>query len=155
MMPTLSFTVFLLFCAHLYTPILASPHGTLVSNSTTSAATPIVTPRPSHKLRSAPPLEKREDSDGAETCGYHDGDPDRPRTAEDGFVCRIDTERGLWGFCPETVIAASDCGLAGNCVDRHKCTRGCGKTGTSGITTFTWCVNHHPHGLARFILLQN
>ena len=47
-------------------------------------------------------------------------------------------KNGLWGFCPTTVISASDCGLAGNCVDSHACTAGCGIKNVASITTFTW-----------------
>lgn len=124
------------------TPISASPHGTFDTRNATSAADPVVTQPPLHSLAlGSSGLRKRQDDEDGETCGFHNGDPDRPRTAENGFDCRIDTERGLWGFCPTTVIAASDCGLAGNCVDRHDCSRGCGISGTSGITTFTWYVD--------------
>ncbi|KAI0844234.1 hypothetical protein F5Y00DRAFT_249195 [Daldinia vernicosa] len=51
------------------------------------------------------------------TCGYQDGDPLKPRTAEPGYDCRIDTAAQLWGFCPTTVQNPSDCGLAGACAD--------------------------------------
>lgn len=74
------------------------------------------------------------------TCGFRDGDANQPRTANPGFDCRVDTQHALWGFCPTTVIVATDCGLAGNCVDSHSCSNGCGITGTPGITTFTWYV---------------
>lgn len=77
----------------------------------------------------------------ATTCGYKDGDPNQPRTAADGWACRVDTALGLWGFCPETVISARDCGLAGVCVDSHSCTAGCGRlTDRADITTFSWSV---------------
>ncbi|KAM0461765.1 hypothetical protein ACHAO4_000950 [Trichoderma viride] len=52
------------------------------------------------------------------TCGFQNGDPNKMRTADPGFDCRVDTMNGLWGFCPVTVIAATDCGLAGSCVDQ-------------------------------------
>ena len=74
------------------------------------------------------------------TCGFKDGDAGQPRTANSGFDCRVDTMHAIWGFCPTTVIAATDCGLAGNCVDSHDCSTGCGIKGTPGITTFTWYV---------------
>lgn len=74
------------------------------------------------------------------TCGFKDGDANQPRTANAGYDCRVDTQHALWGFCPTTAISASDCGLAGNCVDPHSCSNGCGITGTPGITTFTWYV---------------
>ncbi|KAI1037873.1 hypothetical protein LB505_001479 [Fusarium chuoi] len=82
-------------------------------------------------------LEPREISTELSTCGYLDGDPKKKRTADSGFNCRIDTRNGLWGFCPTTVLTASDCGLAGSCVDRHDCSDGCGMTGSKGLTTFT------------------
>ncbi|EWZ39290.1 uncharacterized protein FOBCDRAFT_320435 [Fusarium oxysporum Fo47] len=71
------------------------------------------------------------------TCGYLDGDRKKKRTADSGFNCRVDTRNGLWGFCPTTVLTASDCGLAGSCVDRHDCSDGCGMTGSKDLTTFT------------------
>ncbi|KAI1654918.1 hypothetical protein F4813DRAFT_368877 [Daldinia decipiens] len=51
------------------------------------------------------------------TCGYQDGDPSKPRTAEPDYDCRIDTAAQLWGFCPTAIRNLSDCGLAGACVD--------------------------------------
>ncbi|KAI1388053.1 uncharacterized protein F4822DRAFT_444509 [Hypoxylon trugodes] len=82
-------------------------------------------------------LEQRAVTTELSTCGYVDGDPSKIRTAEPGYDCRIDITKGLWGFCPTTVISASDCGLAGVCVDQSDCSEGCGLTGTEGITTFT------------------
>ena len=72
------------------------------------------------------------------TCGYLSGDPNKPRTANSGFDCRTDIARGLWGFCPTTVIEASDCGLAAACVDAHACNNGCGPLDDTSLTTFTW-----------------
>ncbi|EOA82826.1 uncharacterized protein SETTUDRAFT_56043, partial [Exserohilum turcica Et28A] len=70
------------------------------------------------------------------TCGYLNGDPQSARTAAYGYGCRVDTARGLWGFCPTSVILAEDCGLAGFCVDDHSCTAGCGSFFNQiGITT--------------------
>ena len=43
------------------------------------------------------------------------------RVAKPGFDCRVDAQRGLWGFCPTRVIYASDCGLAGYCFDNFSC----------------------------------
>lgn len=67
------------------------------------------------------------------------GDVSKTRTANPGYDCRIDLSAKLWGFCPTTVIAASDCGLAGSCVDNHACSKGCGFTNLD-LTTFTWYV---------------
>lgn len=85
---------------------------------------------------SFPAFRKR--ADGESTCGFDGGVASLFRTAAPGFDCRFDTAHGLWGFCPTTVISATDCGLAGNCVDSNTCTDGCGMTGVAGITTFTW-----------------
>jgi hypothetical protein len=83
-------------------------------------------------------IERRQDASQLSTCGYYNGDPTKPRTAGPGDDCRFDTLHALWGFCPTTVIAATDCGLAGNCVDSYDCSNGCGMFGTPTITTFTW-----------------
>ncbi|KAK0701399.1 hypothetical protein B0T21DRAFT_263208, partial [Apiosordaria backusii] len=68
---------------------------------------------------------------------FSTGDASKTRTANNGFDCRIDLVHDLWGFCPTSVISATDCGLAGSCVDKHKCSKGCGFTNPS-LTTFTW-----------------
>ncbi|KAF4785904.1 hypothetical protein HER10_EVM0011311 [Colletotrichum scovillei] len=82
-------------------------------------------------------LKRRQAVSVTSVCGYYNGDPEKARTADPGFGCRLDIDRGLWGFCPTTVISAKDCGLAGNCVDSQNCKSGCGKTGIAGLTTFT------------------
>jgi hypothetical protein len=75
------------------------------------------------------------------TCGYGNGDPDDPRTADPGYGCRVDTANGLWGFRPISVISAKDCGLVGMCIDSHSCTSGCGRlSNRADVTTFTWSV---------------
>ncbi|KAK0650039.1 hypothetical protein B0T16DRAFT_411067 [Cercophora newfieldiana] len=74
------------------------------------------------------------------TCGYVDGDPSKPRIAPQGFNCRVDTLNGLWGFCPTTVRAATDCGLGGFCFDAGPCSTGCGRASLRNnpkITTWT------------------
>jgi hypothetical protein len=68
------------------------------------------------------------------------GDATKTRTANGGFDCRVDLLHDLWGFCPNTVVAATDCGLAGSCVDSFGCSKGCGFTDGS-FTTFTWYVS--------------
>lgn len=76
-------------------------------------------------------------------CGYEDGDPLKSWGGPPGYNCRVDTANGLWGFCPTTVIVATDCGLGGYCFDQSSCTSGCGVlSGISSITTWTWYV--HP-----------
>lgn len=82
--------------------------------------------------------KRREDTVTKSTCGYETGDPTKPRSAEIGYACRVDTKNALWGFCPQTVIQASDCGLAGACVDIHDCHSVCGISDDSAITTFSW-----------------
>ncbi|KAH8660437.1 hypothetical protein BX600DRAFT_523389 [Xylariales sp. PMI_506] len=83
-------------------------------------------------------LHPRDTITSSVTCGYENGDPSEPRTANAGYDCRVDVTLGLWGFCPTTVILASDCGLAGVCQDNYSCTDGCGNlAGVFGITTFT------------------
>ncbi|ERT03377.1 hypothetical protein HMPREF1624_01691 [Sporothrix schenckii ATCC 58251] len=71
------------------------------------------------------------------TCGYLDGNASAPRSAQPGFDCRIDTQHGIWGFCPTTVIAATDCGLAAACSDSGTCTSICEFNAASGLTTIT------------------
>ncbi|KAH7236240.1 hypothetical protein BKA59DRAFT_459783 [Fusarium tricinctum] len=82
-------------------------------------------------------IEQRAISTELSTCGYLNGNPDKKRTADSGYNCRVDTKNGLWGFCPTTVLTASDCGLAGSCVDNHDCSDGCGMTDSEDLTTFT------------------
>ncbi|KAH6695171.1 hypothetical protein F5X68DRAFT_29020 [Plectosphaerella plurivora] len=82
-------------------------------------------------------LQKRSITTELSTCGYFKGDPNRPRTADSGYNCRIDVRNGLWGFCPTSVVAASDCGLAGSCYDTARCSTGCGMTERTDLTTFS------------------
>ena len=84
------------------------------------------------------------------TCGYLNGDASKPRTADSGFDCRVDTKNAIWGFCPTTILAVSNCGLVGGCVDAHACDSGCGISGDPTVTTFTWFVNPFAPGLAIF-----
>jgi hypothetical protein len=72
-------------------------------------------------------LEGREAITALSTCGFRDGDPAKSWVASDGFNCRVDTLHGIWGFCPTTVIAATDCGLGGFCFDAGPCRTGCGR----------------------------
>ncbi|KAK4110389.1 hypothetical protein N656DRAFT_714103 [Canariomyces notabilis] len=68
---------------------------------------------------------------------FGSGDATNIRTANPGFDIRVDLLHDIWGFCPTSVIAATDCGLAGSCVDRFRCTKGCGFP-NGQLTTFTW-----------------
>lgn len=119
-------SILFLFLISFYTPGLASPYGTVTPTRPVSSAEPIITPPPLLNFERHIALKKRQDRKHFKTCGYYDGDPERPWIAPRGFNCRIDTADGLWGFCPSTVNAASDCGLHGYCFDRHDCTTGCG-----------------------------
>jgi hypothetical protein len=86
--------------------------------------------------------DKRQGASVMTACGYKDGDPDGPRTAEPGFDCRFDTSNGIWGFCATDIKALTSCGLAGYCVDAHSCSTGCGSlVSRTDITTVTWYVN--------------
>jgi hypothetical protein len=93
-------------------------------------------------------LDKRQAAAPVTTCGYGNGDPKDPRTADPGYGCRVDTANGLWGFCPTSVISAKDCGLAGMCMDSHSCTSGCGKLlDRADVTTFSWLVTPSLHAV--------
>ncbi|KAK3950015.1 hypothetical protein QBC32DRAFT_218365 [Pseudoneurospora amorphoporcata] len=82
------------------------------------------------------------------------GDSSKTRTANPGYDCRIDLSAKLWGFCPTTVIAASDCGLAGSCVDNHACSKGCGFT-NQDLTTFTCKDPGNDYCSTAFLTLSN
>lgn len=107
-------------------------------------ALPTVTPTPrllTLTRRNETEVQKRAITTELSTCGYLNGDSDLVRTANSGYVCRVDTKNALWGFCPNTVLSATDCGLAGSCFDKKDCSKGCGKTDSQDLTTFTWFVN--------------
>jgi hypothetical protein len=89
------------------------------------------------------------------TCGYLNGDPKLPRTANSGYNCRVDTKHALFGFCPTTVIAASDCGLAAACIDSFSCSNGCGYTTDPSLTTWTWYVTALCLGVGLQLLTYN
>ncbi|KAK4043901.1 hypothetical protein C8A01DRAFT_31999 [Parachaetomium inaequale] len=82
------------------------------------------------------------------------GDGSRPRTANNGYDCRVDLLNDLWGFCPNTVIAATDCGLAGSCVDSFSCSKGCGRT-DKPYTTFTCSESNAPFCSTALLTLPN
>lgn len=84
------------------------------------------------------------------TCGYYDSNPSKYRTAKPGYNCRVDISRGQWGFCPTTVLSASDCGLAGSCVDKGSCSNVCGFSGAD-VTIFSWQLTLFP-GLFRGLI---
>ncbi|KAL7900930.1 hypothetical protein HDV64DRAFT_290632 [Trichoderma sp. TUCIM 5745] len=71
------------------------------------------------------------------TCGFLDGDPNQGRIAPPGFECLVNTMDGLWGFCTDTIIIASECEMAGSCFDQGPCSSGCGQTTMRQLTTIT------------------
>jgi len=95
-------------------------------------------------------LRPRQTTAFVSTCGWIDGDANKPRTASPGFNCSTDTLNGVWGFCPTSGSAAASCGLAGNCVDSHACTSGCGPLGDSSVNTITWYKSLLSTSSARF-----
>lgn len=119
--------------------------------ASSSAELPVITPAPSpepllgfskrngtspaHGVNGLNILQKRLTTE-FETC-FQDGDPTKIRTANAGFNCRVDVNNGLWGFCPQTVRAASDCGFFGVCIDVFSCTLGCGFAKDSKVKTQT------------------
>lgn len=115
---------------------------TILISESLSISLPTVTPKPVlyESLEEYGELRKRDSiTTEMSTCGYLDGAPSGIRTANSGYDCRVDTAHGIWGFCPTTVLAATDCGLAGYCVDTGGCSKGCGTLyDESTITTFTW-----------------
>lgn len=110
-----------------------SLHRPTTSNPWPSDSTLFAEPLPELKPRQVDPLIT-----DVSTCGYRNGNPSQIRTANSGFDCRVYTEYAIWGFCPTTVSAVSDCGLVGSCVDAHACDSGCGILGNPSVTTFTW-----------------
>lgn len=114
----------------------ASPR-VLPPASITSLCKPISTPK---FLLPEAELRRRQITANDVTCGFSNGDAKEPRTADPGFDCRVDTKDAIWGFCPTTVVAATDCGLAAYCQDSALCTSGCGLSGRPDLTSITWCV---------------
>ncbi|WQF89059.1 hypothetical protein CDEST_14073 [Colletotrichum destructivum] len=118
--------------------VQASPRAMNLRYAPISPPKPTKAPSRNSTDTSDPDLGRRQvTSRASSVCGYYNGDPTKSRTADPGYGCREDIAHGLWGFCPTTVLAATDCGLAGNCIDSHDCKFGCGKTGIKGLTTFT------------------
>lgn len=128
--------------------VFASPKG--IAQTLARQVLVTLSPTPSSSQLSSgsfEELKKRQTTSQRSTCGYTNGDKTKPRTADSGFNCRVDTKNALWGFCPTSVVSAKDCGLVGNCIDANSCSNGCGIFGTPGITTFTWSVDPFPpHG---------
>lgn len=114
-----------------------------LSRSYTLPAGAAVTPkpiRPAIRGRDGTGLDKRDITTVLSTCGYLDGDPNQPRTANSGFNCLVDTQNGLWGFCTTTALVATDCAMAGSCQDSHGCSDGCGLTDRQDLSRITWLV---------------
>lgn len=86
-------------------------------------------------------LQGRDAITALSTCGFLNGDPSQPWVAPKGFNCRVDTLHGIWGFCPTTVISATDCGLGAFCFDAGPCSSGCGRANLRNnpqVRTWRW-----------------
>ncbi|RSL69691.1 hypothetical protein CEP54_002214 [Fusarium duplospermum] len=66
------------------------------------------------------------------TCGYANGDPDEPRTAEPGHKCMLNPKNKLFAFC-DVNADLEHCGMVGRCFDQHGCKKGCGKMSQSEL----------------------
>ncbi|KAJ4314165.1 hypothetical protein N0V84_009049 [Fusarium piperis] len=66
------------------------------------------------------------------TCGYANGDPDEPRTAEPGHKCMLNPKNKLFAYC-DANADLEHCTMAGRCIDQHDCKKGCGKTSQSEL----------------------
>ncbi|KAK1832000.1 hypothetical protein QBC39DRAFT_349926 [Podospora conica] len=107
----------------------------LASSARYADAIAVITPAPA-----APMIHGRQVKTAFSTCGYLNGDPALSWVAGQGFNCRVDIAQGVWGFCPTSVIAASDCGLGGFCFDAGPCSKGCGRASLKDnpkVTTWT------------------
>ncbi|KAK4142527.1 uncharacterized protein C8A04DRAFT_29801 [Dichotomopilus funicola] len=98
----------------------------------------IVTPPPPLPTRDPESQHQHQHHDAralveTSTCGYSNGDPAHPLTAPAGYNCRVDTARGVWGFCPATVGAdVQKCDLPVYCFDQLGCETGCGDPKVTG-----------------------
>ncbi|KAK4443162.1 hypothetical protein QBC34DRAFT_499179 [Podospora aff. communis PSN243] len=99
----------------------------VISGLSTTCLGFAITTAPASTTRAPHPILHRQVATEFSTCGYVDGDISKPRIAPKGFNCRVDTLNGIWGFCPTSVIAATDCGLGGFCFDGGPCSTGCGR----------------------------
>ncbi|KAJ4174404.1 hypothetical protein NW754_004822 [Fusarium falciforme] len=52
------------------------------------------------------------------TCGYANGDPDEPRTAEPGHKCLLNPKNKLFAYC-DVNADLEHCGMVGRCFDQH------------------------------------
>jgi hypothetical protein len=123
----------------MYRSILFSLVVSFIASTRLIYALALVTP--------APPLpttlldQRRDAGSGSSTCGFLNGDPSKPWIAPKGFNCRVDTLNGIWGFCPVTVVAETDCGFGAYCFDNGPCSTGCGRASLRNnprVTTWTW-----------------
>ncbi|KAH9897599.1 hypothetical protein F4778DRAFT_744205 [Xylariomycetidae sp. FL2044] len=124
-----------LFISTLVHTACGIPDGSIAAPRTVETVKPSINPK--GDVFDSKPLNLRAVTMQVSTCGYRNGNPALSRTANPGFHCLVDITRGLWGFCPTTVISASDCGLWAACVDSYACSTGCGQMGTTGLTTWS------------------
>ncbi|KAK3333059.1 hypothetical protein B0T19DRAFT_417048 [Cercophora scortea] len=117
------------------------------------ALLPVTTPPPAIPTGTQLHLLQHRDAITAlSTCGFLNGDPAKSWVAPRGFNCRVDTLHGIWGFCPTTVVSATDCGLGGYCFDAGPCSKGCGKESLRDnpqVTTWT-CPEADDNADAKF-----
>ncbi|KAI1077918.1 hypothetical protein F5B20DRAFT_247524 [Whalleya microplaca] len=135
---SLLFRFLLLLLMHTRATIAASPDASVTAHRVVETTLASTSTRNRNRTMGAPQeLRFRAITTQMSTCGYYNGDPSKVRTADSGYNCRVDITKGLWGFCPTTVISARDCGLAGACIDRASCSKGCGILGDADVTTFS------------------
>ena len=74
-----------------------------------SVSLPVVTPKSqlNASVDEHDMLRPRAITTEVPTYGYKNGDPSSIRIANSGYDCHVNTARGLWGFCPTSVISAS------------------------------------------------
>lgn len=127
-------------CVSAANPRYIQPASITSIASLPSICSPTPTTPAFHFLLPEDELRKRQVASDESTCGFANGIASEARTANSGFDCRVDTANALWGFCPTTVISATDCGLAAACIDSYSCSGICGSPTNTGLTTFTWLV---------------
>ncbi|KLU81366.1 hypothetical protein MAPG_00456 [Magnaporthiopsis poae ATCC 64411] len=81
------------------------------------------------------------------SCGFYDGDPDRPLVPPPGMGCTTNEATRVWGFCPtrggstmdpgplgrsDPGSVASSCKLTATCYDSFACKAGCGVSVSGG-----------------------
>jgi hypothetical protein len=68
---------------------------------------------------------------------YSTGDVTKRKTAGFGFNFQVDYQFNLWGFCPTTLTDPQAC-MVGSCRDTESCSKGCGLTTVTGLSSLVW-----------------